>query len=1171
MNSPSILTKCETVALQSSKCRNIMAIKVPQYRRFQNQYEFLTENAWEIKVPQSEHIEWAIVLSCLFSDSLYDKIKEFMGLEENVKGVVETFNPFINRFSFSQNSTLKNIVKEFRDKLQGSTCKETSTVEIDVKVMLKRVSEYLGCKIYLFSKDMKSFDLFSPDDTPPGVIILFKSEQGGEVENSFGLVESYCEKWRKDALKYILSKTAVKVQTFENIWQKVKCNENFLITILKSDIRNVIEDLSDSPLIIRKLHECGFQIDPTIKDQDERCGFYHALFRNNSDLCVSVYHFGIFCCTEDNSSTREPSRDVIHNLKVLKKTLLNDMEKLAGELESDNAQLLRSIYKKYLIFNSLISLKIKVSETILKALGETAAIYPGERNDGKFQIQKHRNIVISILDAYLENSKRFYRDNKHKLENYVDYKYYFDIIDVDVSLYFFDYIFKLKKKLILKDEHTYATAESSFFIFLLKYVVCNRKLKNSACFNTLCKISKSNTYEIPFMIREYHLGKIEFFYYVLKNTAVDDEVVRNEVPAKEFSLLLHEYEEIRNYFLIRRLTIYMKSGTNVIEETDCKILQVFIIQRVLQVIGEFMKKEPDDDFTVKWLLSLYFPKYVRKVFHDLRNELSHLNNHKFGIKINVEKDMNFFKGVQDDISNMYEYIQPFLNVMTEMIIIYIKEKLIAASNEMTASDNYRDVFQYNIKMIIEIILDIPVQFFQKKSFDDLIMVFENILKHLEEKLREKEDEFRKIKSKKMQDEEKIILSSMKKMFQPIKYLLNLLLYKFELLHQMYYKPHEEHYKTVKEFLSRFEICNNQRNLSNFINDSKLLITDCIRIISQVRTSQNINIIQLKPIQNTEIFCKILKTSTFLYYNDKEGIKQYFHTKLKDDFSRRENIKCHILEGFTMNEGDLENNRISYMLTEEWTIFLSHYKKKKKRKTLNSLERHDPLMKLEDIFKENSVKEKELELLCKRIPLPCDIRGKLGKFIKGTQKKTVGNRLSHLLNRIINLEKVLIGEENTAFDLWISENLFLEKHIFNRFVEDRHAKLATEMLIFDCMNLFKKKLDEWEKSSGLFQGIDLRNIIAHEDVVIQNICEWFDPSDLPSDIVRTVISFLKDKPIIVAILELYEKANNNFNEFLRLLESEGEKSGLVDKHNVILENIKKYVELLPYADKALCMS
>ena len=72
------------------------------------------------------------------------------------------------------------------------------------------------------------------------------------------------------------------------------------------------------------------------------------------------------------------------------------------------------------------------------------------------------------------------------------------------------------------------------------------------------------------------------------------------------------------------------------------------------------------------------------------------------------------------------------------------------------------------------------------------------------------------------------------------------------------------------------------------------------------------------------------------------------------------------------------------------------------------------------------------------------------------------------------------------DLWKNETQLLQKRIFNRYTEDYRVKMVTEMLIFGIQNLFQKK-KEWEKSCGLFQGIDLCNIIAHEDIM-QNVCE-----------------------------------------------------------------------------------
>lgn len=334
-----------------------MSINVPNYRRLQNQLEFLTENVWEIRVPRRDNIEWAIVLFCLISERLREKIKLFIKPEDNIEKIIESFNPFIDSVSFSQNETLKIIVKNFKDKLQASTDNEASKTEMDPKVKLKHASEFLSCNIYLFTKDMKSYDTFSPQDTTPESVILFKSGRG-EVRNGFGLAESLCGKWREDALKNLLFKINVKEETFGKIWQTVKDNENFLIALLNSDERDIIESLCDSPSIISKLVDAGFQLDPVTKDSNGRSAFYHTLVSRKTSICIGVYHLGIFFCAEDGLSTRKPSKQVITDLKNLQKTLLDDAKKLNEGNEDENVTVL----------DSLISLRIEVNKRILDIL-----------------------------------------------------------------------------------------------------------------------------------------------------------------------------------------------------------------------------------------------------------------------------------------------------------------------------------------------------------------------------------------------------------------------------------------------------------------------------------------------------------------------------------------------------------------------------------------------------------------------------------------------------------------------------------------------------------------------------------------------------------------------------------------------------------------------------------
>lgn len=139
-------------------------------------------------------------------------------------------------------------------------------------------------------------------------------------------------------MKTLLFKIKVKEETFGKIWQTVKKSQNILIALLNSDERDIIESLCDSPSIISKLVDAGFQQDPVTKDSNGRSAFYHALVSRKTSICIGVYHLGIFFCAENGLSTREPSKQVITDLKNLQKTLRDDAEKLNEGNEDKNVR-----------------------------------------------------------------------------------------------------------------------------------------------------------------------------------------------------------------------------------------------------------------------------------------------------------------------------------------------------------------------------------------------------------------------------------------------------------------------------------------------------------------------------------------------------------------------------------------------------------------------------------------------------------------------------------------------------------------------------------------------------------------------------------------------------------------------------------------------------------------
>ena len=237
--------------------------------------------------------------------------------------------------------------------------------------------------------------------------------------------------------------------------------------------------------------------------------------------------------------------------------------------------------------------------------------------------------------------------------------------------------------------------------------------------------------------------------------------------------------------------------------------------------------------------------------------------------------------------------------------------------------------------------------------------------------------------------------------------------------------------------------------------------------------------------------------------------------------------------------------------------------------LNILKTQDPISELEEIFTKNSADKKKYEKLCETMQFSEKIKKTLGKLDAGQKKKIPANNLVILLKRIQLLKAIIIEEDEKVHRLWSkiksekSRELIDEK-IVQRYRKDLQFQIAVEMLLFDCMILFegvKPPENLWIKikTTKLFQGINIRNIISHGNPLVENLCPLLDPQDMPSEIVKKILILIKGVDAIQAILELYDKADNCFTKFSELIISADN-----DSYCELRDRIKNCNEWLSYA-------
>ncbi|CAL1286848.1 unnamed protein product [Larinioides sclopetarius] len=194
---------------------------------------------------------------------------------------------------------------------------------------------------------------------------------------------------------------------------------------------------------------------------------------------------------------------------------------------------------------------------------------------------------------------------------------------------------------------------------------------------------------------------------------------------------------------------------------------------------------------------------------------------------------------------------------------------------------------------------------------------------------------------------------------------------------------------------------------------------------------------------------------------------------------------------------------------------------------------NPLNTLDLIFEKKKVSDSQLKVLLEAIPFSDKSKSRLKPLIE-ISKGTCGNNLANLLNRIEHLHRISIDEQYDIRFLWervksSKAKQYLVYKIVQRYFREPSFQASMEILLFDCIEIlrnykpFKRFL---LKDSYLFNGIDVRNVLAHGDPLLESIGDILDPKDLPSELVKKMLQLFDDRECIEALCDLWQKAKQS---------------------------------------------
>ncbi|CAL1279910.1 unnamed protein product [Larinioides sclopetarius] len=446
---------------------------------------------------------------------------------------------------------------------------------------------------------------------------------------------------RREELEEILKGTRM-FDDKEYIVQAVSClsdySESFLISLIKSDFREIIPFIYESSDVLLKLYAAGFETDPKVKDSGGKSAFFHALKTEESHLVFLLYDHAANACLQAKASIRFPDSEIVKNLKSLK----SHLKLLEKDIESTKiSQKSRCLFAYLCRFNEF---QIEICEHI-----NIICIKYYGRKGKEYEASQRKETILAILKAYetyfnyVNGELEPCLDDIYLFKAYYEHKAYFDKLDFSSAVIFFDNLFLLKEKLILPNT-AYLDVESNFslFIFFRKYL---EQFENQKRFYFVSRW-------ITFQERLSLQRDMCRFKEILEGTELSKKNIVRKLPDSAVRTLTN-LPEIYGQFLIFRLQNYLNAAAEV---TVKDLKSILVIERCLQVVGECFK---ESDFkSVQRILILGLPTDFIRTLKQIRNRLSNIKSHELQYKYDLEQDKELFQGIQNELEKLKKLLLP---------------------------------------------------------------------------------------------------------------------------------------------------------------------------------------------------------------------------------------------------------------------------------------------------------------------------------------------------------------------------------------------------------------------------------------------------------------------------------------------------------------------------------
>ncbi|GBM31935.1 hypothetical protein AVEN_74237-1 [Araneus ventricosus] len=626
-------------------------------------------DSWVIPTSKSDDVIWNIVAAYLNSFHLSDeneltvRVKCLAGdleVQENFKLSIEMCNPFLNRDACFSDKDISNLVARFKERVEYYINNDEKLFKTPAKNFgyLEASSNLLSCNIVLISFPFQGKFLVNvfPVQTPPNPrrcypnhISVFNALKSTSSNGSRQDQFSFCipkdiglEK-KKQALMKILKFTKM-IDNEGKIIQKVSglpdITENFLMSLLKNNFVQVIRLVYQSPYVLSKLSDAGFETDPRTKDSAGKSAFFHALKTGESHLVSLLYDHAANACLQTDVSV------IAENLLCLKEFL-----KLLGkDLESaEISEKSRCLFRDLCRFNEF---QIEICESIdkisIKYYDQTGKEYEAsQRKETMLKILKTYETYFGYINVGLEPSLDANDKIKRIFKEFCKHRDYFDKLDFTSAVMLFDHLFLLKERLKLPNNE-YLDVESNFFLFVFFRKFFEQYEKQERFYS----VSRWITFQKRLSLQ----SRLCSFKEILENTELSENNIIDKLSKADVRTLTN-LPQIYGQFLIFRLQYYLNAAT---ELTVKDLKSILVIERCLQVLGESFT---ETDFnSVQRIITLALPSNFITNLKQTHNRLAHIKSHELHYRKNLEENIELFKEIRKDLIKLKKLLLPIYSI-----------------------------------------------------------------------------------------------------------------------------------------------------------------------------------------------------------------------------------------------------------------------------------------------------------------------------------------------------------------------------------------------------------------------------------------------------------------------------------------------------------------------------